>query len=89
MILESSLLTSQLPPRFILRIFQPSSRPSSYPRACRTSLPHFYPSCLFHFYFCILLTMPCLMVLIHHGLHDHTRGINTFAYGEFLFFLFT
>jgi hypothetical protein len=29
--------------------------------------------------------MPCLVVLIHHGLHDHTRGINTFAYGEFLF----
>jgi hypothetical protein len=31
--------------------------------------------------------MPCLMVLIHHGLHVHTRGINAFAYGEFHFFL--
>lgn len=25
------------------------------------------------------------MVLTHHGLHDHTRGINTSAYGEYLF----
>lgn len=25
------------------------------------------------------------MVLIHRGLHDHTRGINAFAYGEFHF----
>lgn len=28
------------------------------------------------------------MVLIHHGLHDHTRGINTIAYGEFFSFFF-
>jgi hypothetical protein len=31
--------------------------------------------------------MPCLTVLKHQELHDHTRGINTFAYGEF-FYLF-